>query len=185
MSPVKKPPQKHRIVHLGFVGEGQPGESPGHATIKIANRFPKMQFFGIDTRPTPEHLPKNVRHIQTDFLVGLESLPHPVQLIQSRMAVGYYGHPGRPRSPKHVNEYTVETLARCHQKLVEGGKLQLMSEGEPEGQLLLLANLQKAGFKIERITIRPMLEREYKSSFWVHKLHKEKGAQGYLITATK
>jgi hypothetical protein len=128
---VRMPPGKPRktIVHLGNIGYTYNPRHVAPKTQRLAERFPNVDFIGIDTTHTRAVRAaikrknfQNWRQIRADFKSGLEQLPdNSISVISSELALGHYSPTGKQRiEGKYSEEYTSEVLKVAYKKLADG-----------------------------------------------------------------
>ena len=178
-----KAPKKHTVIHLGNIrdrsaniektvmsvlrGKQLLDENPGAKTKKYAERFPNVEFVGIDLKEHTGARPKNWRQIQTDFKKGLEELQdNSVSVISSEMALGFYGKKGKQYNSDR-KQYTLETTAMAYRKLKPGGKLLIVISYDQYFSEVFSA-LLTAGFTRTNIQTRRLQERERKRTYWTN-----------------
>ena len=95
------------IVHLGNIGESRSHLAPGSYTRALADAHPYRNYFGVDTKPWQGTPLDNYRHLQFEFLEGLDRFPdNSISLISTQLALGYYSADGRLMIPVVVSPYT-------------------------------------------------------------------------------
>ncbi len=159
--PLKKRPI---FVHLGNVGDPEffrrgPGADK---TRKFAERFPQVDFVGVDLRAVEPTTKNWVQH-QADFLTGLQKLEdNSVNHISSDLALGYYDAKG---ACDDFWKYTEQVLKLAKRKLKQGGKLRI-SVSENRKKIILL--IKQLGFS--SIEVRPFSREEYNRTSWTQQL---------------
>jgi len=171
---VKRAPKdrpKRLVVHLGNVEDS--GQLHGHKvagrkTKRYAERFPNVEFVGIDTKPMFGRTPKNLTQYIASFEEGLERLADgSADIISSEFALGHYGNM-RIRS-RDYKGHTRRTLKIAFHKLKKGGKIHI-AVGEGYRDLVIEA-LEEAGFSKEKIKDRPLGESDRKRTYWTAGMH--------------
>lgn len=146
----KRPKKKVTVVHLGNV-DTYGSLKPVVKTEKYAQRFPEVNFIGIDRLPIkPTH--SNWVQLRGDFhdeLMKLEN--NSVDIISSELALGYYSRHSDPWQGDYKN-HTKTVISQAHQKLKTGGRIYIAVG--PDIIDNVVDSLKKIGFnkiKVEKL----------------------------------
>lgn len=175
---------KRVIVHLGNIEDfgfinGKMVKAA--KTRKYAERFPGIQFIGIDLRKLRARKPENLLQLQADFETGLKRLKNnSVDIISSEFAFGIFGKTNERKNilKGSYREYTNRVAKIAFRKLKPGGKLYITVSSSMRD--LMENALRKAGFSRKNIRIRSLTKRELQRTY-----HSRVFREGLQITATK
>lgn len=182
--------RKPIVVHLGNVGDVEPGGSEAAKTRRYAARFPGVQFIGIDVKELSHKTGlDNWEQWKKDFKTGLDKLnDDSVTLISSDMSLGEYSNLLNQKSQydeldvRRIIDYTTEIVGLAYKKLKKGGRLIIAND---ERWLYIMQRaLENSPFNPMHIEIRPLTNIEYKRTHWTRH-YGESNQKLYQIIVSK
>ena len=172
---------KRVVVHLGNIddyGQLHDHTVTARKTRMYSERFPNVEFVGIDKRPLRGERPENLTQYLADFKEGLEKRGDAsVDVISSEYALGYYDRE-QTLSEASIDRHARSVIKTAFAKLKEGGKIHIVvSEKVCDRVVSVLAS---AGFKPEKIKTHPLPKSHLKRTYAI-----ERFGGGIQISAEK